>query len=96
MRREARLSRQKRKKAESLERLSSRVKNFGEFRRENNPQHLEAQVCLRLSKSLPFSFLHRIFYFSRIGRQWLRQAVCKTVAVYALEVQILPDAFSEQ
>ena len=67
-----------------MERLSSRVKNFGEFRRENNPQHLEAQVCLRLSKISAFFILHT-FYFSRIGRRRLRQAVCKTVASLSCE-----------
>ena len=74
-----------------MERLSSRVKNFGEFRRENNPQRLEAQVCLRLSKSLPFLF-YTSFLFLRIGRRWLRHAVCKTVAQVAVKVQIFPDA----
>ena len=81
------------------------------------------EVC---QKSLPFLFLHRIFYFSRIGQTdfgfWIldfgffinlrfitrhnfifnfhasvayrqRQAVCKTVVVSAVKVQILPDAF---
>ena len=48
-------------------------------------------MCLRLSKSLPFLF-YTSFLFLRIGRHWLRQAVCKTVARVAVKVQIFPDA----
>ena len=52
------------KKAESLERLSSSLKLW-RVPKENNLQRLEAQVCLRLSKSLPFLFYtHFIFHAS--------------------------------
>lgn len=82
----------KTKKGREFGKIIFFVKNFGEFRKKiicNIWRHNCVFVCL---KSLPFSFLHKKFYFSRIGRRWLRQAVCKTVAVYAPKVQIFPDA----
>ena len=53
----------KKKKAESLERLSSSLKLW-RVPKENNLQHLEAQVCLRLSKSLPFLFYTNFLFFT--------------------------------
>src|SRR5215213_1428763 len=74
------------------------LRYFGEFSDKLKSYATPSRhFCARsVPKSLPFSFLHRFFYFSlsefthrqtppgltfsRIGRQWLRQAVCKTVA----------------
>ena len=82
----------KKKKAESLERLFSRVKNFGEFRKKIICNIREAQLCLRLSKSLPFSFYTKVFIRASVA-DWQRQIVCKPVALHALlKVQIFPDA----
>lgn len=73
--------RTKTEKGREFGKISSRVKNFGEFRREKILLTYSGHNCVRsVPKSLPFSFLHNFFDFSRIVRRRLRQAVCKTVA----------------
>ncbi|MBA4183656.1 MAG: hypothetical protein H0X49_06550 [Acidobacteria bacterium] len=54
---------QKQKKAESLEKLFSSIKTLASSK-ENNPQHREAFLCLRLSKSLPFLFYTNFLFFT--------------------------------
>jgi hypothetical protein len=83
------------------------LRYFGEFSDKLKSYATPSRhFCARsVPKSLPFSFLHRNFYFSLSIRRkravstsyasvaiGLRQAVCKTVAVSALEVRIFPDA----
>lgn len=71
----------KTEKGREFGKISYRVKNFGEFRRKKILLTYSGHNCVRsVPKSLPFSFLHNFFDFSRIVRHRLRQAVCKTVA----------------
>jgi hypothetical protein len=68
MPRNTQLSGQKKKKAETLERFSSRVKNFGEFRREKNLiDFVRAQLRPKSAYISAFFILHD-FLISRIGR----------------------------
>lgn len=91
MPRKPKLSEQKRKKAESA-RLKVFDINFGEFQRLSISQHLKAQLRPKSVYLCLFHFYTEFFIFHASVASGLRQAVCKTVAVYALEVQIFPDA----
>lgn len=94
MRRNAELSKQKRKKAESLERFFPAFKTLASSDGKKSCATYSGHNCARsLSKSLPFLFLHRFFFFSRIGRYGLRQAVCKTVAFALWKFESFPMQF---
>ena len=92
MRRKAKLSEQKEKGREFGKISFLRIKLWRVPKEENLVRLVRAQLRPKSVYLSAFFIFTQKFLFFTHRSLWVKQAVCKTVAVYALEVQILPGA----